>query len=251
MHLLQIGADGEFSLTEFYGKQIPEYAILSHTWIASNEEVSFKELVKGRGKGKAGYRKLHFCAEQAVKDQLQYFWVDTCCIDKASSAELQEAINSMFRWYQKAKKCYVYLADVHSETATKIQTEHGISSEQASRLAFRRSRWFTRGWTLQELIAPKSVDFFSAQGKWLGDRVSLWKDIHQVTNIPFEALQKEPVALSQFTVDQRLSWAENRETTREEDKAYSLLGIFDLSMPLLYGEGQTKALMRLHQTRES
>src|SRR5436309_239132 len=112
MRLLKLNNTGEFSLTEFVGNNIPRYAILSHTWGADDEEVTFKDLGEGTAKSKAGYYKIRFCEEQAANDGLQYFWVDTCCIDKLSSAELSEAINSMFRWYRDAAKCYVYLSDV-------------------------------------------------------------------------------------------------------------------------------------------
>jgi hypothetical protein len=251
MHLLQLGADGEFSLAEFYGKQIPPYAILSHTWIANHEEVTFKEIKKGKGKAKAGYQKLRFIASQATIDDLKYFWVDTCCIDKSSSAELQEAINSMFRWYQKSTKCYVYLADVSSGTPSSVANGVSSPSHQPWKPAFLQSKWFTRGWTLQELLAPQSVQFFSLEGNLLGDKLSLWSDIKDVTNIPFGILQGSHADLLQYDVGKRLSWAAERKTTREEDAAYSLLGLFDLHMPLLYGEGRTKAFMRLHRERES
>src|SRR6266702_6883395 len=112
MRLLRIEDDGEFSLVEFVGNNIPRYAILSHTWRADDEELTFKDLVEGTGKSKVGYSKIRFCSTQAAGDDLQFFWVDTCCIDKSSSAELSEAINSMFRWYRNAAKCYVYLSDV-------------------------------------------------------------------------------------------------------------------------------------------
>jgi hypothetical protein len=117
MHLLQSENAGwfsptAFSLTEFAGDNIPKYAILSHTWGADGEEVTFKDVVRGTGKSKAGYKKLTFCGEQAARDGLLYFWVDTCCINKANNTELQKAINSMFRWYRGATKCYVYLSDV-------------------------------------------------------------------------------------------------------------------------------------------
>ena len=99
MRLLEHNNDGEFSLTkDFISGKIPEYAILSHTW--EGEEVTFEDLQNGTGTKKAGYEKIRFCAEQAKRDGLQYFWVDTCCIDKSNSAELAEAINSMFRWYR-------------------------------------------------------------------------------------------------------------------------------------------------------
>jgi hypothetical protein len=251
MHLLHLGTDGEFSLAEFYGKQIPQYGILSHTWIANHEEVTFKDIMKGKGKTKAGYEKLRFIAKQATIDGLKYFWVDTCCINKASSAELQEAINSMFRWYQKSEKCYVYLSDVSSGTDSGVADRLSSSSHEPWKLAFLQSKWFTRGWTLQELLAPQTVEFFSLEGNLLGDKLSLWPDIGDITQIPLDILQGSHAYLLQYDVDKRLSWAAERKTTREEDAAYSLLGLFDLHMPLLYGEGRTKAFMRLHRERES
>src|SRR5438045_3918289 len=151
MRLLRLEDDGEFSLAECVGRNIPQYGILSHTWRADHEEVTFKDIMKGTGKSKAGYSKIRFCGKQAAEDGLQHFWVDTCCIDKSSSAELTEAINSMFRWYKDASKCYVYLSDVSAGDGEQITWES----------AFQESRWFTRGWTLQELIAPPSVEFFS------------------------------------------------------------------------------------------
>jgi hypothetical protein len=240
MRLLKL-KDGEFSLVEFVGDNIPRYAILSHTWGADDEEVTFKDLVEGTGKDKAGYEKIRFCGKQAANDGLQYSWVDTCCIDKLSSTELSEAINSMFRWYHNATKCYVHLSDV--SICGSIENE--LSSQWTWKPAFQRSRWFTRGWTLQELIAPKSVEFYSAEGEQLGDKNSLVQEIHEMTGISIQALQGRP--LSCFSVDERMSWAVRRETKREEDAAYSLLGIFDIHMPLIYGEGRKKALNRLQK----
>src|ERR1700743_2617322 len=115
MRLLKLNDTGEFGLTKYFvSDDIPHYAILSHTWGADTEEVSFKDMMDGTSKRKTGYDKIRFCGEQAERDGLQYFWIDTCCIDKSSSAELQEAINSMFRWYRDSAKCYVYMADVKS-----------------------------------------------------------------------------------------------------------------------------------------
>jgi hypothetical protein len=236
MRLLKVEEDGEFSLIEFIGGKIPRYAILSHTWGADGEEVTYEDLGRGTGKGKAGYQKIRFCGKQAATDGLQHLWVDTCCIDKSSSAELSEAINSMFRWYHDADKCYVYLSDVSISGSSKNETW-----EQT----FQKSRWFTRGWTLQELIAPASVEFFSIEGERLGDKKSLERQIHDITGIATQALQGTP--LSHFGVDKRMSWAAKRETKREEDAAYSLLGIFDIHMPLIYGEGRKKALARLQK----
>jgi Heterokaryon incompatibility protein (HET) len=232
MRLLKVNPDGSFSLTSVIGNKIPRYAILSHTWEADNQEVAFRDLVDGLRESKAGYRKIRFCGEQANLDGIQYFWVDSCCIDKSSSAELTEAINSMFRWYRNAVKCYVYLSDVP------------ISDIDLR--AFRQSRWFTRGWTLQELLAPQSVEFFSREGRRLGDKQSLELQIHQVTGIPVQALQQLG-GLSQFSVEERMSWTAKRETTIEEDQAYCLLGIFDVHLPLIYGEGREHAFRRLRK----
>ena len=246
MRLLRLEDDGEISLVEFVAKSLPPYAILSHTWGADHEEVTFKDIIKGIGKSKAGYAKIRFCGKQAIKDNLQYFWVDTCCINKLSSAELSEAINSMFRWYHNAAKCYVYLSDVSIGGSIK----NNLSSQWAWKLAFRQSRWFTRGWTLQELIAPSCIEFFSVEEERLGNKDSLVQEIYKITGITVQALRRRP--LSRFSVDERMSWAARRETKREEDAAYSLLGIFDIHMPLIYGEGREKALIRLQkEIRES
>ncbi|KAF2811530.1 HET-domain-containing protein [Mytilinidion resinicola] len=171
---------------------------------------------------------------------------DSCCIDKSSSAELQESINSMFRWYRGAKKCYVYLSDVFE----KDEDEHDHLSRSTWESAFRKSKWFTRGWTLQELIAPTSVEFFSSEGTRLCDKRSTEQQIHDITGISIDALRGD--ALSTLSFDERMSWAQGRNTTREEDMAYSLLGIFDVHMPLIYSEGKEKALIRLEkECRES
>ena len=242
MRLLQCDRAGQLCLTkDLIGDDIPEYAILSHIWGADTEEVTFRDLIDGTSKSKAGYNKLRFCGEQAGHDNLNYFWVDTCCIDKSDIIELQRAINSMFRWYRNAAKCYVYLSDVW---ARKRKASDRFS-EYTWESAFRGSRWFTRGWTLQELIAPASVEFFSQEGKRLGDKRVLERQIHQITGIAVSALRGEP--LSQFAVKERLSWANNRKTKYEEDMAYSLFGIFDIQIPLLYGEGKDRAFKRLRE----
>ncbi|KAF2666333.1 HET-domain-containing protein [Microthyrium microscopicum] len=232
MRLLQIDETGRVSLTRNHINNIPPYAILSHTWGSDEDEVTFQELSTGTGTHKVGFTKIRFCGQQAAKDGLQYFWVDTCAIDKSSSTELQESINSMFAWYRNAKKCYVYLTDVPTNTSIPWQT------------AFHKSRWFTRGWTLQELLAPSSVEFFSKDQR-LGDKRSLEQDIHEITGIAVEALQNND--LSSFSVEERMSWTENRNTLREEDKVYSLLGIFGVYMPMLYSEGQNNAFRRLRE----
>ncbi|KAH8598403.1 vegetative incompatibility protein HET-E-1 [Bisporella sp. PMI_857] len=242
MRLLYCDTAGQLSLTKnFVGTDIPEYAILSHTWGADTEEVTFRDLVEGTGNNKSGYKKVRFCSEQAKRDGWQYFWIDTCCINKTDAVEVSESINSMFRWYRNATKCYVYLSDVW---AKKRKTGDQLS-EIAWEPAFRTSKWFTRGWTLQELLAPKLVEFFSQEGERLGDKRTLERQVHEITGIAVPALREAP--LSQYGVDEILSWVKNRKTTREEDIAYSLLGIFSVYMPLIYGEGKEHAFKRLRE----
>jgi hypothetical protein len=244
MRLLKLASCGELSYAEFADDNVPPYAILSHTWGQEDEEVTFKDLREDAGENKVGctgYNKIHFCGKQAAYNGISYFWVDTCCIDKSSSAELSEAINSMFKWYHNADRCFVYLSDVSTDG---WDTNADISQPQFES-ALRESRWFTRGWTLQELLAPSSVEFFSREGKRLGDKISLERQIYEITGIPLEAIHGAP--LSQFTVEQRLSWAAKRTTKRKEDEAYCLLGIFDIFMPLLYGEGKENAFVRLQK----
>ena len=240
MRLLECQNDGRFHLTaNLLDEDLPLYAILSHTWGQDSEEVTFKDMVEGSGRGKAGHDKIKFCGEQAAKDGLRYFWVDSCCIKRSSDSELSEAINSMFRWYRRAAKCYVYLSDV----STHKRKEGDQILQNTWEPAFRESKWFTRGWTLQELLAPASVEFFSEEHTRLGDKQSLEQQIHEITGIPVSALHGR--ALPEFTVDERMSWAAKRKTKREEDKFYSLLGIFDISMSPIYGEGMNNARRRL------
>jgi len=238
MRLLERNPTGDLVLKKFIGTNIPAYAILSHTW--GEDEVTFQEAKSGAGKNKDGWKKIAFCAKQAHADGLRYIWVDTCCIDKKDAVELSEAINSMFSWYQKAARCYVYFSDVSMQGA-----EQTGQVSPAWESAVKRSRWFTRGWTLQELIAPALVDFFSSEGERLGNKLTLEPIIHEITGIATGALRGD--ALSNFIIDERMSWAERRNTTLEEDKAYCLLGIFNVSMPLIYGEGGERAFRRLQE----
>jgi hypothetical protein len=234
MRLLERKDDGSYSLTEFVGHDIPPYAILSHTWGADHDEVTMQDFKKAIADTKAGYKKIQFCSDQAAKHDLRHFWIDTCCIDKTSSAELSEAINSMYAWYRNAAKCYVYLSDVSTGGSTS-----GMPLE-----VFQQSRWFKRGWTLQELVAPTSVEFFSVEGQRLGDKYSLAQELHNITQINIDVLQGSST-LHSLSVEERMSWIGQRQTKREEDIAYSLLGIFDVFMPLLYGEGHERAFARL------
>jgi hypothetical protein len=238
IRLLSYGEGGCLTITSFDDDAMPPYAILSHTW-AADAEVTFADLAQGDGKHKAGYKKILFCGEQAQQDGLQYFWVDTCCIDKTNKAELSLAIRSMFRWYKNATKCYVYLSDVSI-----IQRKAGGSSIEVTwKPAFMSSRWFTRGWTLQELLAPRIVEFFSKEWNKLGDKISLKALIKRITGIPHKALEGAP--LSQFSVNERLQWKEGRVTQREEDGVYSLQGILDVELAPVYGEGAAGAFRRL------
>jgi hypothetical protein len=295
MRLLERKPNGELVLTEHNAKDVPPYAILSHTWAEDNsKEVSFQDVEAGIGERKPGWKKIHFCANQAAADSLRFFWIDTCCINKENEAELRTAINSMFRWYRNAARCYVYLSDVSSppvgsddecnpqpseldlrkskwltwdwtlqainfifywyRNATRRYIYFsGVSSPAVANdddcnprpweSDFRKSRWFTRGWTLQELLAPASVEFFSREGKWLGDKSSLEEQIYEITRVPKLALQG--AYLSQFPDNERFSWIQHRKTKFEEDKVYSLLGVFDVDMPLSYGEGWDSAHARL------
>lgn len=245
MRLFHIDGPGRLSLAHFYEGNIPPYAILSHTWGPDDDEVSFEDMksyssLQWVGLTKPGYKKLQFCARQAAFDGLKYFWIDTCCINKLSDQELSESINSMFRWYQRATRCYVFLSDFVME-GSKLELEQFEM--------FRRSRWFTRGWTLQELLAAKQADFFDANDVHLGDKFTLGGWISNTTGIPVDALRGK--CLQSFSVEERLSWAKHRQTKRPEDAAYSLLGIFDVSMPLIYGEGRKKAYHRLLTEIES
>jgi hypothetical protein len=244
MRLLEYREDGELSVTaDIVDKDaIPPYAIMSHTWgaQAEAEEVTFADLAKNAGKDKPGYKKIEFCGEQAKRDGLQYFWIDTCCINKANKAEHSLAIRSMFCWYRNAAKCYVYLSDV---SASSLPAEEEPSPPLWD-TEFRRSKWFTRGWTLQELLAPGVVEFFSREWHRLGDRISLKSQIHEVTTIPHEVLEGAP--LSHSSVEERFRWRQDRHTKLKEDAAYSLSGIFDVDIAPVYGEGTEEAFRRLH-----
>ncbi|KAL2877714.1 hypothetical protein SGCOL_007053 [Colletotrichum sp. CLE4] len=219
-------------LQEFFVK-VPRYVILSHTW--GDDEVTFQDLDDPEHTKKRGYAKTDGLCYLAAQNGFQWVWVDTCCIDKTSSAELSEAINSMYRWYANAFTCCAYLEDVQPEDDP---------NSFVSR--FGQSRWFTRGWTLQELLAPGTVSFFNAAWKNIGTRASLALKISSITNIPIMYLKDSmPRAhIRNAKVAERMAWAAWRQTTRKEDRAYSLLGLFDVNMPLLYGEGE-RAFERL------
>jgi hypothetical protein len=230
----------------FEGGPKISYAILSHTW--GDDEVTYQDLLSGFGPERKAWPKIASCCAKARTEGYQYVWIDTCCIDKSSSAELSEAINSMFKWYQDAEVCYAYLADVELEMRLQSAANQGPEPESTALVgsvaaALQASRWFTRGWTLQELLAPPDVVFFSATWKELGTRDALAFLISMVTKIDINVL-KQRKSLSSFSVAQRLSWASRRQASKVEDEAYCLMGLFGVSMPLLYGEGP-KAFQRL------
>lgn len=213
------------------GDGIPEYAILSHTWGA--EEISFSEYMNGQARSSKGYEKILDCCKLADSEGFQYVWVDTCCIDKSSSVELSESINSMFQWYRDSRICYAYLSDVD-----------GDEDPSAENSSFVQSVWFTRGWTLQELLAPVEVIFLGSDWQEIGSKSSLCSVVSHATRIDKAALEID--SWMNYSVAQKMSWAAGRQTTRLEDRAYSLMGLFDVNMPLLYGEGQ-KAFIRLQE----
>lgn len=227
---------------------VQKYAILSHRW--EDDEVSHSDMTSRwdrlRLKRMKGWYKIQKCCEQAAKDGLAYAWFDTCCIDKTSSAELQEAINSMFRWYSEARVCYVFMSDVR---VTDVKaTEHGLNDSSVL-ATFKTSQWFTRGWTLQELLAPKELTFYDREWRTLGSRSQHKGIIGEITGIEDSYLAGFDPAWtlnSVVCVAQVMIWASGRKTTRVEDKAYSLLGLFGVSMPMLYGEG-TQAFFRLQE----
>ncbi|KAF2022398.1 TPR-like protein [Aaosphaeria arxii CBS 175.79] len=199
----------------------------------------YQDILTDAGKDKSGFEKLRFCSQQTAKDGLQFLWVDTCCIDKSNVRELDTAINSMFKWYKGASKCYVYLSDVSVPT----DFTDAVSCQAVWADAFRNCRWFTRGFTLQELVAPAVVEFFSKEGKILGTKSSLEGEIHEITKIPVSALRGQ--VLDDFSIEDRMSWGASRATTLKEDKVYCLLGICGVFLPLIYGEGEEYATKRL------
>ncbi|KFY07970.1 hypothetical protein V492_06653 [Pseudogymnoascus sp. VKM F-4246] len=218
---------------EFFDGHAPKYAILSHRWV--DGEVTLQDMQNGSAATKPGYQKILSTCKQALADDLTHAWVDTCCIDKTSSAELSEAINSMYRWYAESTICYAFLSDV-----TVDEVILGPSED-----AFVKSLWFSRGWTLQELLAPSHVTFYSASWKELGTKDSLKVPIAVATLIDISMFEAG-ANLENYSIARRMSWAARRVTTRKEDMAYCLLGIFNVNMPMLYGEGD-RAFIRLQE----
>jgi hypothetical protein len=236
------------NLIEFVDEETkPSYAILSHTW--GGHEVNFADFdPQNIGNGE-GYTKIVNLCVLAKERGLNFAWIDTCCVDKRSSAELSETINSIFRWYNQAAECYALLSDVASP----------VDGEEHSDLQFELSRWFTRGWTLPELLAPRTVTFVDRSWKIIGYKVAtqgyygaldittqqslnLNEKIEAITGIPRRFLEGE--SLSNASIDEKINWVSHRRTARLEDMAYCLLGILGLSMDLRYGEG-SRVFIRL------
>ena len=228
-----------YTFKEFFDSDIPAYAILSHRW--GDDEITLQEFRKGKHRDTQGYVKVEWFCALAEEEGFAWVWVDTCCIDKKSSAELSEAINSMYSWYKKAKVCYVYLSDI-------AWNDRDIESSKA---LFTQSSWFTRGWTLQELIAPEKVLFFDSEWNCFGTKTSLSELISAATGMEKTHMYDFSVHSSSIhesprtCIAQKMSWMSKRKTSRSEDMSYCMLGLFDVNMPLLYGEGGAKAFMRL------
>lgn len=204
-----------------------QYAILSHRWGADKDEVSFEDVLSSADLShKKAFDKIKGFCKVASSEKCRYGWVDTCCIHRKDAVELSEAINSMYRWYQGSKICIVYLEDVPQKQLT-------------------GSEWFDRGWTLQEMIAPRAVSFFDQGWSLIRTKIDLVLDLSRKTRIP-EGVINNTIKPSACSIAQRMSWAANRRTTREEDRAYSLMGLFDIYMPMIYGERE-KAFLRLQQ----
>ena len=219
-------------LKDFSDTEIPPYAILSHRW--EDEEVLFKDIESDNWKQKAGASKVIGCCQKAAEFGFDWVWIDTCSIDKSSSAELQEAINSMYFWYQNAVKCIVYLSDVSC-----------VEMSDNAEPSFAKSLWFTRGWTLQEIIAPIEIEFFDREWNSIGTKLELIGELRSITGIDTNILNGRD-EVQTASIAKRMSWAAHRTTTRIEDQAYCLLGIFGVNMPMLYGEREA-AFIRLQE----
>ncbi|KAH7308433.1 heterokaryon incompatibility protein-domain-containing protein [Stachybotrys elegans] len=253
----------------------PEYAILSHTWISPKEEVTYQDMKTRRGDidndifKQKGWAKVQRYCDRAAKDGWEWAWMDTCCIDKTSPADTQEAINAMFRWYQNAGICYVYLDDVdvsraHMHSGSDAYSLDHLDPDEvpgkdnvadpnsflhkALNPFFVKSKWFSRGWTLQELLAPHYLVFVDREWRRIGTRESWATEIKEASRIDAKYLMGfSPMDFKACSTATRLSWASRRETTLEEDETYSLLGLFGISLPLIYGEGRWRAFNRLQR----
>ncbi|RMJ14382.1 hypothetical protein CDV36_005907 [Fusarium kuroshium] len=249
----------------------PSYAILSHTWISSKDEITYQDMKTRKGDIKndvykqKGWSKLRKYCDRAAKDGWEWAWMDTCCIDKTNPADTQEAINAMFRWYQSAGICYAHLEDVdvlrdvkNMDLPQNVDFDGTVGSRNAANpngplhkaleRFFIKAKWFTRGWTLQELLAPHYLVFVDRAWRRIGTRESWAHEIERASNIEAHHLTSfEPTDFASCSTAMRFSWASGRETTVEEDETYSLLGLFGISLPLIYGEGSRQAFNRLQR----
>ncbi|KAI6041703.1 heterokaryon incompatibility protein-domain-containing protein, partial [Pisolithus marmoratus] len=230
-------AESEHDILDELDDETTNYAILSHRW---GVEVTHEEMIglmtlgdqkRDEVRSRYGYEKIIKGCEQAKEDGYKRLWIDTCCIDKRSSSELSEAINAMYRWYQNAQVCYAYLNDVDESD---FPTESDDSKFDQSN---GWPEWFMRGWTLQELIAPKQVKFFNKDWVPIGNKQRLAPTLQGITGVPRDVLMHGPTG-KHLSIAQIMSWAADRKTTRVEDRAYSLMGLFGVNMPMLYGEGK-------------
>ena len=237
--------DRQTKVLKFHNGEVTPYAILSHRW-TDFTEVDYEEIVKlatmdmedcNEIRRRLGYKKILDTCEQAGRDGYEWIWVDTCCIDKRSSAELSEAINSMYRWYENSRVCYVYLHDVPGSSFPTVQDDARYPDSNGW------PEWFSRGWTLQEMIAPSNVQFFNKDWQLIGDKKEFTCTLQNITRVP-ERVLTDGLSGNRPCIAQIMSWAAKRTTTRIEDRAYSLMGLLDVNMPMLYGEGR-KAFHRL------
>ncbi|KAK7441763.1 hypothetical protein VKT23_016426 [Stygiomarasmius scandens] len=224
-------------LVEFHERaDVPPYAILSHRWIFG-QEVTLQEFseVRNAKTSKSGYHKIRAACRQAFKDGFRYIWVDTCCIDKGNHDDVARNIRFMYSYYEKSEVCYAHLADVNVHPG-------GLQSEWE--WDFQRSEWFERGWTLQELLAPRKVIFFDKHWTRLGTNHDLQDTISWITTIPPEILSGQQSLLDIDPLE-RMAWAVGRETTKPQDQAYCLLGLLGVSMDPDYDEDVRVSFERL------
>ncbi|KIV86704.1 hypothetical protein PV11_02302 [Exophiala sideris] len=223
---------------KFSDGDIPKYAILSHRWV-ENEEISLNDFKEGPLRDKSGWAKIQQSCKFAKSLNHDWIWIDTCCIDKSNSEELSEAIKSMYHWYRNAECCLTYLCDVSKDSdPSRIFKVKGSSKD---------SEWFRRGWTLQELLAPRQLRFYDMEWNYLGTRSQLVNELQTVTGIDIKYLQGG-TTFRNACIATRMSWMANRTTKRKEDMAYSMLGIFNLTMPIVYGEDEREhAFERLQE----
>ncbi|KAI1268275.1 heterokaryon incompatibility protein-domain-containing protein [Xylariaceae sp. FL1019] len=233
--------------------QSEPYAILSHRWLGDNKEITFQDIHRYTSALRFGMRpfilpqldKIRGACDVARDRGLKWLWMDTCCIDKTDTREYAEAINSMFRWYRDAKLCITYLSDVQNIHRRSQRGLHVFGNSNDGQ-HYHLSRWFSRGWTLQEMLAPSELEFYDMEWNFIGTKKDLAAAISEVTGIstPFLAGQLQ---LSDACIAVKMSWMSGRRTTYPEDMAYSMIGIFNITMPFVYGESGTRAFRRLQE----